>query len=194
VNQVLWYATRGAGVVTVLMLTGVVVLGVVTTVRWQSKSWPRFLSAELHRGLALLSLVFLAIHIVTAIVDPFTSLGWLAAVIPFWSAYRRLWLGLGVVAFDLLLALVITSLLRHVLGHRAWRSVHWLAYAAWPIALVHGIGTGTDTLSTWMLAINATCVAAVAVAVLWRLWFAWTIGGVRWTTQTPAADRRRWPE
>jgi len=193
-NQVLWYATRGAGVVTLIMLTGVVVLGIVTTVRWQTESWPRFLSAELHRNLALLSLVFLGIHIVTAVIDPFTSLGWLAVAIPFSSPYRRLWLGLGVVAFDLMLALVATSLLRHVLGHRAWRSVHWLAYAAWPIALLHGVGTGTDTLSTWMLAIDAICVGAVGFAILWRLWFAWTVGGIRWTAQSPTADRRRWPE
>lgn len=193
-SQALWYATRGSGIVALLMLTGVVVLGMVTTVRWQSSSWPRFLSAGLHRDLSLLSLAFLAIHIVTAITDPFTSLGWLAAAVPFSSAYRRIWLGLGVVAFDLMLALILTSLLRHLLGHRSWRTVHWLAYAAWPLAVLHGLGTGTDTLSLWTLVLNATCVLAVLVALSWRVWFAWTVGGSRWTAQVAPDSRRRWPE
>jgi DMSO/TMAO reductase YedYZ heme-binding membrane subunit len=188
-SQVLWYATRGAGVVTTLMLTGVVLLGVLTAARWRAASWPRFLSAELHRSLALLSLVFLGIHIVTAVVDPFTSLGWMAAAVPFSSPYRRLWLGLGVVAFDLVLALVITSLARHLLGHRSWRSVHWLAYAAWPVAILHGVGTGTDGLSAWMLAIDLACVGSVGLAVAWRARLAATADGVGWTA---TADPRRW--
>jgi sulfoxide reductase heme-binding subunit YedZ len=190
-NQVLWYATRGAGAVTTLMLTGVVMLGILTAVRWRSESWPRFLSAELHRSLALLSLVFLGVHVVTAVIDPFTSLGWMTAAIPFWSPYRRLWLGLGVIAFDLILALVVTSLVRHLLGHRAWRSVHWLAYAAWPVAILHGLGTGTDAFSVWMLAIDAACVGAVGLAIAWRLRVASSTGGVPWATSS-AADERRW--
>src|SRR6266480_5771930 len=96
-DTILWYATRGAGVVSLILLTGVVVLGIVSAMRWQTAAWPRFLTTGLHRNLALATLVFLAIHIVTAVVDPFTALGWQAAVIPFSSSYRRLWLGLGVV-------------------------------------------------------------------------------------------------
>src|SRR5436305_4880394 len=146
-NSVLWYATRGAGAVSMILLTGVVVLGVLSTLRVQSDGWPRFLTTGLHRNLALMTLVFLALHIVTAVVDPFTNLGWTAALVPFASYYRTFWLGLGVIAFDLLLAIVLTSLVRGVLGHRAWRAIHWLTYAAWPVGLVHGLGTGTDTWS-----------------------------------------------
>lgn len=168
-TSILWYATRGAGIVSLLFFTGVVALGIATSVRWQRPSWPRFLTAELHRNVALLAVVFLALHIVTAVVDPFTSLGWLTAVVPFSAAYRRLWLALGVVAFDLLLAIVATSLLRARLGHRAWRAVHWLAYASWPIALAHGLGTGTDAFSLWMDALDLACIAVVATAAVWRL-------------------------
>ena len=114
-------------------------------------------------------LVFLALHIVTAVVDPFTNLGWAAAVIPFSSYYRTFWLGLGVISFELLVAIVVTSLVRGMLGHRAWRAIHWLTYAAWPIGVVHGLGTGTDAWSAWMLAITAACVAAVGMAVALRL-------------------------
>ena len=168
-DQILWLAARGAGIVSLLLFTSVVCLGVLTVVRWQSPSWPRFLSAGLHRNLALLSVVFLALHIVTAVIDPYTSLGFIAAAIPFASSYRPLWVGLGVIAFDLLLALVVSSLLRARLGQRAWRAIHWLAYAAWPLALAHGFGAGSDGSAAWMIAIQVACVAAVGGAVAWRV-------------------------
>ena len=168
-NSLLWYTTRGAGAVTLILLSSVVVLGIVSTLRVQSPSWPRFLTSGLHRNLALMTLVFLALHIVTAVVDPYTNLGWAAALIPFSSSYRTLWLGLGVIAFELLAAIIVTSLLRGLIGHRTWRAIHWLTYAAWPIGVLHGVGTGTDMLSVWMLAITAGCVAAVGVAVFLRL-------------------------
>jgi sulfoxide reductase heme-binding subunit YedZ len=168
-DTILWYATRGAGVVSLVLLTGVVVLGIVSAMRWQTASWPRFLTTGFHRNLALTTLVFLAIHVVTAVVDPFTALGWEAAIVPFSSPYRRLWLGLGVVAIYLLLAIVVTSLLRTLFGPRVWRLVHWLAYAMWPVALTHSIGTGTDPRFAWLLAIEAVCVGSIVAAVVWRV-------------------------
>ncbi len=168
-TQVLWFATRGAGIVSLFLFTAVVVLGVVTSVRWQARQWPRFLTAEVHRSIALLSVVFLALHIVTAVIDPFTSLGWISAVVPFASSYRPFWLGLGVVSLDLLVAVVVTSLLRARVGRRVWRAVHWTAYASWPLALAHGIGTGSDATAAWMIGIEAACILAVVTAVAWRL-------------------------
>ena len=179
-DTVLWYASRGTGVVSLVLLTGVVALGILSAMRWQSPSWPRFLTTGFHRNLALTTLVFLAVHIVTAVVDPFTALGWNAALIPFSSSYRRLWLGLGVIAIYLLLAIVATSLLRPLFGYRVWRAIHWLTYAMWPIALIHGIGTGTDPRFVWMLAIEVICVGSVASAILWR-----------WSRVSPTAWRRR---
>jgi len=168
-DKVLWYTTRGSAIVTLLLLTIVVCLGILTAVRWRGRSWPSFLSTDLHRSLALISLIFLALHIITAVVDPFTALGWVAAVIPFGSPYRRLWLGLGVVALDLLIAVVVTSLVRDRIGLRNWRLVHWLAYGMWPIALIHGIGTGSDTRAWWMIGVDIACGLAVAAAVVWRV-------------------------
>src|SRR5215467_16394204 len=111
-SNVLWYTTRGAGAVTLILLSTVVVLGVLSTQRVQGPKWPRFLTTGLHRNLALMTLVFLTLHIVTSVVDPFTNLGWAAALIPFSSYYRTLWLGMGVISFELLLAIVATSLVR----------------------------------------------------------------------------------
>ena len=168
-SEALWFATRAAGVVSLLLFTAVVVMGQLARLRVESATWPRFLSADLHRNLSLLSLVFLTIHIVTAVVDPFTSLGIAPVVLPFGSSYRRFWLGLGTVAFELTLALIGTSLVRSRVGLRAWRAIHWLAYAAWPIAVLHGVGTGTDSFSPWLLAITLACVGAVLAVTVWRL-------------------------
>ena len=161
-DQILWFATRGAGAVSLLMSTAVVCLGLLTVVRWQSASWPRFLTVEVHRSTALLSLVFVAIHILTAVFDPFTSLGLLAAVVPLASSYRPVAVALGVVSVDLVLAVIVTSLLRERIGHRVWRTVHWLAYGAWPLAVLHGFTAGTDAFAPWMLVIEGLCVVAVA--------------------------------
>src|SRR2546422_11283067 len=114
---------------TLILLTAVVVLGILTVLRVQSPTWPRFLTTGLHRNLALMTLVFLTLHIVTAVVDPFTHLGWLTAVVPFSSYYRTFWLGLGTIAFELLAAIVVTSLLRGLVGPAAWRAIHLLPYA-----------------------------------------------------------------
>ena len=190
-DTLLWYTTRGAGAVTLILLSSVAVLGILSALRVQSSRWPRFLTTGLHRNLALMTLVFLALHIVTAVVDPFTHLGWAAALIPFSSYYRTLWLGLGVISFELLLAIAVTSLLRGYLGHNTWRAVHWLTYAAWPVGVIHGLGTGTDTWSAWMLAITAACVAAVGVAIILRLTTGSTdpLASARATFRT-AVDRR----
>lgn len=167
-DTVLWYATRGAGAVSILLLSGVVVLGLLTTARAGTHGWPRSLVAALHRNIALLAVVFLALHIVTAIVDPFTHLG-LDALVPFGSYYRTLWLGLGAVALELMLAIAVTSLARNLIGVRAWRLIHWLAYVCWPVAVLHGIGTGTDTGAAWMLGVTVASIASVLLALGWRL-------------------------
>jgi sulfoxide reductase heme-binding subunit YedZ len=166
---VLWYVTRGTGVVALLLLTATVVLGIAGTARFEAPRWPRIMTAGLHRHLSLLAVAFVAVHVVTTVLDPFAPIGWTAAVVPFTSSYRPLWLGLGAVAFDLLLAVLVTSLLRARLGYRTWRAVHWLSYASWPVALWHGLGTGTDSRQPLMLALDAGCVAAVACVVGWRI-------------------------
>lgn len=165
----LWYSTRATGVVALVLLTATVALGVAGSARFATRRWPRVITAGLHRNLSLLVVAFLGAHILTAVLDSYARIGWISAVIPFASSYRPLWLGLGALACDLLLALLVTSLIRDRLSYRAWRAVHWLGYACWPIALWHGLGTGTDSRLTWLLGLDAVCVAAVASAVWWRI-------------------------
>ena len=150
-----WYLTRGTGAVALVLLTASVLLGVLGSLRFSAgPRWPRFAIETLHRDVSLLVMVVLAVHIVTSVLDSFAPISVLNAVIPFTGTYRPLWLGFGALSFDLLVALAATSLVRRRLGYRAWRSIHWLAYASWPVAVLHGLGTGSDTKVWWMLALT----------------------------------------
>jgi methionine sulfoxide reductase heme-binding subunit len=164
----LWYATRATGLVTLLLLTASVLLGILTTGRFAGGSWPRFLTVGLHRNLSLLVVTFLALHVGTTVVDKFVSIPLTAAFIPFASSYKMIWLSLGAVALDLLVALVATSLIRNRLGLRIWRWVHWAAYVCWPVALAHGLGAGTDRSTLWVFVLTIACAAMVAGVATWR--------------------------
>ena len=169
----LWYATRAAGLVALLLLTASTLLGVLTAGRFSSPRWPRFLTVGLHRNIALLAGAFLVLHVVTIVVDSYTPIPLTAAFVPFASPYKRFWLALGAVALDLLIVLVATSLARARLGYRGWRLVHWCGYACWPVAVAHGAGAGTDERTLWGAGLTLGCVAVVAGAVAWRLLQRW---------------------
>ena len=169
----LWYATRAAGLVALLLLTASTLLGVLTAGRFSSPRWPRFLTVGLHRNIALLAGAFLVLHVVTIVVDSYTPIPLTAAFVPFASPYQRLWLALGAVALDLLIVLAATSLARARLGYRGWRLVHWCGYACWPVAVAHGAGAGTDERTLWGVGLTLGCVAVVAGAVAWRLLQRW---------------------
>jgi hypothetical protein len=168
-----WYLTRASGVVALLLLTAAVALGVLSALRLSSERWPRFAITDAHRNLTLASIVFIFVHVVTTVADGYAPVGYLDAFVPFLSPYRPIWLGLGAISFDLLLVLVVTSLLRGVVPPKLWRGLHWLAYVSWPIALVHSLGTGSDSRFGWLQALAYICIAAVAIAALARV----AIGG-----------------
>lgn len=165
-----WYLARGTGAVSLLLFTGVMVLGLLGSLRVSAgPKWPRFALDTMHRDVSLLAVALLVLHILTSVLDGYAPIALTDAVIPFVGTYRPLWLGLGALALDIMLALVITSLVRRRLGYQGWRAVHWLSYASWPVAVLHGLGTGTDSNQWWMLALTAACVAAVAVALALRI-------------------------
>jgi len=168
-STALWYASRATGVVTLLLLTAVVVLGILVNRQGRLPGLPGFAVTGLHRNVSLLAVAFLAIHVLTAVADPFVTIRLAAAVLPFASAYKPFWLGLGAVSLDLVAALILTSLARARMSRRAWRGIHWLGYAAWPLAVVHSLGSSSDARSGLVLALLAGCVAAVVAAVAWRL-------------------------
>lgn len=167
-DQILWFAARGAGIVSLLMLTASAAFGLVTVTRFQAAGWPRFFNYEMHRRISLLSTTFLATHVLAAILDPYLKLGLTAALVPFASSWKPVPVALGVVSLYLVVALIATSLLRRHLGQRAWRLVHWTSYAMWPLAFAHSVTAGTDAMAPWMLVVEAACLAVVSGAAAWR--------------------------
>jgi methionine sulfoxide reductase heme-binding subunit len=180
-STALWYASRATGIVSLLLLSLVVILGILVHRQGRLPGLPSFAVTGLHRSLSLLAVLFIAVHVTTAIIDPYVSIGLAAVVIPFVSAYEPFWLGLGAVALDLIAALTVTSLLRARISRRFWRGIHWLAYAAWPVALVHGFGASPDLRSGGLRALAIGCALAVGAAGLWR------VAGT--TRQVPRARR-----
>ncbi len=165
----LWFANRGTGFVLLVLLTLSTVLGVLSTARFSPRLWPRMLTQGLHRNVSLLAVTFLGAHVVTAVVDTFVDIRWYDAFVPFGGRYMPLWLGYGAVALDLLIAVTVTSLVRHKMSHKPWRVVHLLAYGAWGLGLLHGLQMGTDASTQWGAAISYGCIAVVLAAVVARL-------------------------
>jgi methionine sulfoxide reductase heme-binding subunit len=165
----LWYASRATGVVSLVLLSALMIIGILVNRQGRLPGLPRFAVLGLHRNLSLLAVAFLAVHVITAVADSYVSISVAAAVIPFVSAYQPFWLGLGAVSLDLMAALIVTSLLRRFIGRRAWRAVHWLAYASWPVAVVHSVGSSKDLQSGPLLGLAVACSLGVAGALAWRL-------------------------
>jgi sulfoxide reductase heme-binding subunit YedZ len=180
----MWYLMRASGVVSLILLTVVVALGIAVTVRVRLPGLPHFATAALHGSVALLSVVFLGIHIATAVGDPYAQVHLVDSVVPFVAGAHALVLGLGVLSADLVAALIVTSLLRHRIGLRTWRAIHLVAYASWPLAVVHTIGEGSDAGRPWLLALVACSIGLVAASVVARLL------GRRDPARPPAAGRR----
>ena len=177
----LWYGSRATGVVALLLLTAVALLGLLVSRQGPATGnadgrpagtvlgLPRFAVTGLHRNLSLLSIAFVALHVVMAVADGYVTIPLAASVIPFTSPYERFWLGIGAVSLDLFLAIIVTSLLRRRLSRRTWYAVHLLAYASWPVAFAHSIGSSTDMRSGWLLLLAIACAATLAIGILWRV-------------------------
>jgi sulfoxide reductase heme-binding subunit YedZ len=132
-----------------------------------------------HRNLSLFCVGFVALHVVTTVSDGYVPIGFADAFLPFLTPYRPLWVGLGALAFDLLLVVLVTSALRHRIGYDSWRFIHWLAYLCWPIAMFHSLGSGSDSSLPFTLGLDAACTAAVLAAVAWRVGTGRTFGAGR---------------
>jgi len=177
----LWFLSRSTGMVCLLLMTASVVIGIVIHRRRSLPLLPDSALVGWHRNLSLVTLVFLGLHIVSALADPYVTIGWFAAVVPFISPYETVWIGIGALAFDLLLVVIASSLVRRFIGGRMWRAIHLSTYACWPIAAAHGIGAASDLRSGFQLALTIACGLAILVAAGFRV--------RAWRIATPRAAR-----
>ncbi len=164
-----WYLTRSTGLVLLVLFTLSTALGLLSAVSKAGGRVPRFVATDLHRRFSLMASVLLVVHVATSIADNFVEITVLDAFVPFRNGYRTLYLGLGTFAADLTLVLVVTSLLRHRMDVRAWRSIHLLSYAMWPMVVLHGLGTGFDAKKAPVIWLTVACVLLIVALTLWRV-------------------------
>src|SRR5256885_6958527 len=136
-STALWYASRATGVVSLLLLSLVVMLGILVNRQGRLPGLPSFAVTGLHRSLSLMSVLFVAVHVATAVIDPYVNIRLAGVVIPFVSAYEPFWLGLGPVSLALGALLILNSLARAYLSRPTWPGIHLLASAALAVAPRH---------------------------------------------------------
>jgi methionine sulfoxide reductase heme-binding subunit len=162
-----WYLSRASGFISLGLFSAAAALGLLTAGRVWSPRWPRFVTESLHRSVSLVAVCMVVVHVITILLDSFVPIDLADAVVPFISDYLPFWVGLGAIAFDVIIALVLTSLLRARMNRFWWRIVHWLAYLGWPVALGHTIGIGTDR--QWVLGVVGLSLLMVLTAGVYRV-------------------------
>jgi methionine sulfoxide reductase heme-binding subunit len=173
----LWYVSRGSGIAALVLLAVVVGLGVAASCRWRTEGVPRFITSSVHRGLSWTLAAVLAVHVVTASLDSFAGISLRDGLVPFVTAYRTVWMGLGTLSVDVGAVVLVSSMLLRQIGYRTWRWLHWLGYACFPLALLHGLATGTDTRSTWSVLLAVSLLFGVVGLVAWRIVAPWPAQG-----------------
>ena len=167
-NPALWYAARASGVAAYVVLGLVVSLGLTLGGKAQTRSWPRFSVEDVHRFGGLLVGSLIGIHVLTIAADSFLPFSLTQLFVPFTSTYRPLWTGLGIAAAEILLALAITNRFRKQLPYGFWRKAHYLNFAVWGLASVHGLMSGTDRGAAWLAILYGVSVAVVVMLLVWR--------------------------
>jgi len=181
----LWFVDRSAGEITLLLMSVVVILGIVRAAL--PASMPMVMEG-LHINVAFLTIAIGVVHLLGAILDPFARLGLVDALVPFVSAYRGVWLGLGVISGYLYVVALLTSWPQRRIPRVYWLWLHRVMYAGWGVALVHSLGTGSDVRNEVFLLLNIAAVAAVLVAfVAFRVTEGWRASPRLWGAVAAAA-------
>jgi sulfoxide reductase heme-binding subunit YedZ len=167
-SPAIWYAARASGVAAYVVLSVVVSLGIALGGKAQNKRWPRFSVEDVHRFGGLLVGSLIGVHVVAIAADSFLPFSLVQLLVPFTSTYRPLWTGLGIAAAEILLALAITNRYRRRLSYAFWRKAHYLNFAVWGLASLHGLMAGTDRGAAWLAILYGVCVATVLMLLLWR--------------------------
>lgn len=181
-----WILARASGLLAYALLTSSVLAGLVLKARPFGAALKAAVVVDLHRFLAVLALGFIAIHASALVLDSTVRVSVAALFVPGLVPYRPLWSSLGVLAAELMLVVYASSALRRRIGARTWRRLHWLTYAVFALATVHGLAAGTDGGRPWALALYGGAVGAVIAAAGWRSLVPATKGG---TNRVPDRDR-----
>lgn len=168
-DTALWMLGRGTGIVALVLLTLSLCLGILVRSRRTVVSLPRYGVTAVHKTASLTATGLIAVHVLTLLLDPQAGLKLVDLALPFAGAYRPFWLGLGTLGLELVVLVALSGLLRKRIGQKAFRAIHLTSYGLWPVAVTHGLGTGTDGGALWMVALTGLCIAAVVAFGLWRI-------------------------
>lgn len=170
-----WIVARAAGMVAFALLALSTWLGLAMSTRILGTRRQKSLLGW-HRTLVWTGLSMLALHVVAVLLDPVLRFGVPAVLVPFAAPWRTGAVAMGTLAGWLSLMLALSFRMRRWIGHRGWRRLHYASFAAFGLALLHGLYTGTD-----FTGIRGTMIAALALApVLW-------LGFVRLLSPRPSA-------
>jgi predicted ferric reductase len=163
-STLFWYTARASGIVTWALLAASVLWGLALSTRvLRGRPRPAWL-LDLHRFLGGAAIVFLAVHIVTIVLDTYVHFGPVSVLVPFTGTWRPAAVAWGIVAMYLLVAVELTSLARAQLPKRIWDTSHYAAFPLFLFASIHALTAGTDRSSSALrLAVFA---AGAAVALL----------------------------
>ncbi len=164
-----WITSRAAGVATLVLSSASLSAGLLIRTRGER----RLLGGEsraLHEALALATLVALAVHGVTLLGDSYLHPSPIEISVPFTTAYRPFWTGLGIVAGWGLAILGLSYYARDAFGGQArWRLLHRFIAVFWALGIVHTLGAGTDAGQLWLLVVMAIPSVPAAILLIGRL-------------------------
>lgn len=166
-SETVWYAIRASGVIAYLFLAASTLWGLLLTTK-VVKAWlPGAVALDLHNYLSWIAIGLTALHAVLLLFSDFFAYRVIDLLLPFTGPFEPFWVGLGVIGLYLMIATSLSFSFIKQLGHKSFRQIHYLTYAAFLLALLHSIVAGTDTAA--MTGVYLVSGLAVALLTVYRL-------------------------
>ena len=167
-DPTIWFLARASGFAAYALLTGSVLAGLVLKSRPFGRAVKAATVTEVHRALALLALVYVAVHGTMLVLDSTVQISPVALLVPGLAAYRPLAVSLGVVAAELMVLVYLSFRFRKRIGVNVWRALHWFTYVVFVAATAHGLAAGTGSAEPWARDLYLGAIGAVVFATAWR--------------------------
>ena len=169
-EKVYWYLSRASAIIAYILLWISMVLGLLLSTRL-SKAWPGPAKAmEIHQFISLLGLFFVGFHTLILMGDVYLAPTLWQLLVPFGGfAYQPQWIIWGQFGFYLWILLVLSFYMRKIIGKKTWRMLHFSSFLLFLVALIHGIGSGTDTSSAVMQLVYWASAGSMIFLALFRI-------------------------
>ncbi len=167
-NSIFWYVSRTSAILAYILFFINITLGIGLKTRYFDRLAAPWQKLDLHHFTAFLATSFIFLHIFSLLGDQYLNFTLTQLLVPMASPFRPVWTALGVLAFYILIIVMLSSIASKLIGKKAWRIMHYLAYAAFFAILFHGIRSGTETQFGWTQTLYVVTGAIVVFMFLWR--------------------------